>query len=353
MVMFKNYISWYTQAYRNEDSFIRRKAEYTAFLMHYLIIAVAFIICLELIFVEASSYVIISGIAAFLLFGSILLILRMKRLSLAINIMIFSGFIRLLMIYFYPTPFQFYVLSMVCIVIVAVIHTHKNQVRVMTTGILIMMLAKVPIFYFMVQRGEIHWRAVTQSGYATVFLLIFIQMTNFLVKIINDEISKTQLLQDSAYTDHLTGLKNRRQFWEIQSTSHEMTDKYSIILFDVDHFKRINDSLGHDAGDLVLIELASIVKKQVENRGHIFRWGGEEFLILIPHSDKKYAKRLSEKLRKSVESTVMPINKTITISIGIEDSLRSNNVEEVISRADQAMYKAKKSGRNRICELTA
>lgn len=353
MDLFKKYFSWYTTSYITEDYFIQRKAEYMMYLMHYLILAVSVIICLEAVFVEASTYTLLSGAAGFTLFGSILILLRHKQLNLAINIMIVSGFVRLFMIYFYPTPYQFYVMSLVNILIVAVVHTSKTQVRVKTIGILLMMIAKIPISNALVEMGSLHWRAVTQSAYATIFLLIFIQMTNFLVNIINDEISKTELLQKSAFTDHLTGLRNRRHFWEIHSKTDSLIGTYSIILFDVDHFKRVNDTMGHAIGDNVLIALADIVKKIINDSGYVFRWGGEEFLVLLPHSDKVFAKEISEELRCAVEKATMLDNIKVTISIGIEDNRDTCNIETVIARADQAMYKAKETGRNKICELTA
>jgi len=353
MDSFKKYISWYTTSYQDEDYFIRRKAEYMVSLMHYLILAVSIITVLEFLFVEFSLYALISGIVALLFFGIILLLLKKKHLNSAINLLIVSGFMRLLMIYFYPTPYQFYVMSLVNILIIAVIHTNKKQIQVKIVGILILMIAKTPVMYYLVNNGELHWRAVTESMYATILFIIFIQMTNFLINIINDEINKTVLLQESAYTDHLSGLKNRRYFWEIQSESETLNGIYSIILLDVDHFKRINDMMGHNTGDHVLNALADILKKQIGEKGFVFRWGGEEFLILLPHSEKGYGMKLSEKIRRSIEKTTMLDNINVTVSIGVEDSQDVESIEDVIARADQAMYKAKKTGRNKVCELTA
>ncbi len=353
MDFFKEYISWYTTSYQDEEYFIRRKAEYMVSLIHYLILAVSVITILEFLFVEFSLYALISGFIALSLFGSILLLLKQKHLHSAINLLIVAGFMRLLMIYFYPTPYQFYVMSLVNVLIIAVIHTNKKQIQVKISGILILMMAKTPVMYFLVKNGEVNWRAVTESIYATILFIIFIQMTNFLINIINDEINKTVLLQESAYTDHLTGLMNRRHFWEIQSRSETLNNIYTIILLDVDHFKKINDTMGHSIGDQVLKSLATILKKQIDERGSIVRWGGEEFLIILPNSNKAYAKKISEKIRRSIEQTTLLETINVTVSIGIEDNENYKNVEEVIVRADQAMYKAKKTGRNRTCELTA
>jgi len=351
--LFKNYLDWFTISYEDDDYFIKRKAEYAATLIHGLILSVIIVMAIEIAMVGYTAYNLISTVAVFILFGSILMLIRNNRLDSGINLLIIGGFLRLLMIYFYPTPFQFYVLAMVNIVIIAVIHTKISQVRVISIGVLFMMMAKIPVYYFMVLKNEIHWRAITQSIYSVVFYAIFIMMIEFLVKIINEEINKTQLLQTRAFTDHLTGLRNRRAFWEIESNKNLEGNIYSIILLDVDHFKRINDTLGHHIGDQVLIQLAKVIAGEVEYRGCVYRWGGEEFLVHLPNVEKKEALELGEKIRHTVESSNFIVGNNVTVSLGVEEGYCKTNLEDVISRADQAMYLAKESGRNQICELKA
>lgn len=352
MSMLNKYIDWYIKLYIEETYFTKRKAKYMAHLMHYLIFAVLFIISFEMILVDFTPYVAYSGFIAIVFFTFILMLLRNRHLTLSINFMIFAGIIRLFMIYFYPTPYQFYVMSLVNILILAVIHTEKYQFNAMAYSVFLMMVFRIPITWNLIEKSGLHWRALTQSIYACVFLAIFILMCNFLVRIINEEISKTVLLQKSAYTDHLTGLKNRRYFWEIIDGSDMLKSSYSIILFDIDHFKQINDTFGHDIGDEVLKHLSAIADKTLGDKGQIFRWGGEEFLIFLPRMRKENVDKLCEAIRKNVQTDIQAEGIRITVSIGVSENGDQLSINQVIANADQAMYAAKCSGRNQICYMT-
>lgn len=352
MPILNNYINCFTKSYKEETYFTRRKAEYMAHLMHYLIISVLIILVLEVLLVDFTPYVAISGFIAIIFFAFILLLLKNRKLTLSINFMILAGLARLFMIYFYPTPFQFYVMSLVTILIVAVIHTRKYQFDLMASSVFIMMVARVPITYYLVENENLHWRAFTQAIYASVFLCIFILMSKFLVQIINDEINKTLLLQKSAYTDHLTGLKNRRYFWEILDGSDLLNSAYSVILFDVDHFKQINDTYGHDKGDLVLKKLSAITEETIGDRGQIFRWGGEEFLVFLPRIRKENVNKLCEAIRQNVEEQFQIDSIHVTVSIGVAENNDDCDIDGVIANADHAMYAAKCAGRNQICYMT-
>lgn len=166
--------------------------------------------------------------------------------------------------------------------------------------------------------------------------------------------------------DELTGLYNRRHFNSVIGEELALVDrergKYasSLIIFDIDHFKRINDNYGHPAGDYVLRNVASILGEQMRESDKSFRYGGEEFAIILPATNKKGAHYAAEHLRKSFEDTKWEYNGSdlgkITISSGVSgmdyvDSAKFNgfHLEEVVRRADKAMYEAKHDGRNRTC----
>jgi diguanylate cyclase (GGDEF)-like protein len=124
----------------------------------------------------------------------------------------------------------------------------------------------------------------------------------------------------------------------------------SLIIFDLDHFKQINDTFGHNIGDKVLKEVARVVRKNLR-RGDIFaRWGGEEFVILLPNTDLKGAKKVAEKLRIAIESIKIPElqGRKVTASFGVTQVYPNEVLAEAIHRADMALYKAKNEGRNRI-----
>jgi diguanylate cyclase (GGDEF)-like protein len=157
--------------------------------------------------------------------------------------------------------------------------------------------------------------------------------------------------------DGLTQIFNKRYFMEILereiSRSHRYRRELSLIIFDIDHFKRINDTHGHLAGDHVLRHLATTVKNNIRREDLFARYGGEEFAIVLPEIDLPGARYIADKLRKLVEATQFRFEETdmpLTISLGIaacgEDV---NEPAQFIKLADEKLYEAKQSGRNRAC----
>ncbi|BCD59935.1 MULTISPECIES: GGDEF domain-containing protein [unclassified Nitratiruptor] len=157
--------------------------------------------------------------------------------------------------------------------------------------------------------------------------------------------------EEMATVDKLTGLYNRHKFQEIAESeikrSHRHKRPLSVILFDIDHFKKINDTYGHDIGDAVLQELAKIIKKNIRKYDYAIRWGGEEFLILAPETDEKQAFAMAEKLRKAVESHTFPEVGKVTISLGVASVDPNESIDQAIKKADNALYSSKLGGRNK------
>lgn len=128
------------------------------------------------------------------------------------------------------------------------------------------------------------------------------------------------------------------------------------MMIDIDKFKKINDTYGHHIGDIVIISLANTLKELSRKSDVVCRFGGEEFLILLPETDIVGADSIAEKIRKSVEETLVDIEEEqrlkYTISTGISEVKikEETNLEETIQRADEALYKAKEGGRNRVCK---
>ena len=124
---------------------------------------------------------------------------------------------------------------------------------------------------------------------------------------------------------------------------------FSILIIDVDFFKRINDLYGHDKGDLIIKEISSLIQKNTRNTDICARWGGEEFLILTPNSDLKAALTLANSLREFIEKNDFKMEKDkVTISIGVSTYNENLTQEKLIKLADNALYKAKGNGRNRV-----
>ena len=161
-----------------------------------------------------------------------------------------------------------------------------------------------------------------------------------------------------AVTDALTGLYNRRhmdsQVSALVDSATSRGTPLSVLAVDVDYFKAVNDGHGHDAGDRVLQELATRIKKNTRSLDLAFRTGGEEFVIVLPATDRAVALKVAERLRRSVSAR--PFNAgenagrlVVTISVGVA-SLESptDTLEELLKRADLALYRAKREGRNRV-----
>jgi diguanylate cyclase (GGDEF)-like protein len=159
-------------------------------------------------------------------------------------------------------------------------------------------------------------------------------------------------LQRLSATDVLTGLANRQHIEEGTRkalAAHAVADEpVSLILFDIDHFKTINDKYGHLAGDTALRALADLVGRAVP-RGHaVGRWGGEEFLVLCPGANEAVAFILAETLREAVRGLTLPGDGPLTCSFGVAEARAGDSLESLLARADQALYAAKRLGRNRV-----
>lgn len=161
-----------------------------------------------------------------------------------------------------------------------------------------------------------------------------------------------------ASTDHLTGLYNRRQFEKVIKKEYLRAVRYkeplACFMLDIDHFKRINDTFGHKAGDGVLKEISQIITEGLREIDHIARWGGEEFIVALPKTDREGVLIPASRILKAVSEhqvvSLLPNEERVTVSIGIaaipETSITT--FEQLIHAADEALYRAKKNGRNRF-----
>ncbi|MCM3789368.1 sensor domain-containing diguanylate cyclase [Domibacillus indicus] len=151
--------------------------------------------------------------------------------------------------------------------------------------------------------------------------------------------------ENESNIDPLTGYFNRRY---LEKTIQDL-DIYSIILFDIDHFKKINDQYGHSVGDEVLKYVASLVQKETRVNDLCFRIGGEEFLIVLPDTGLETAQIAAERIRKTLETTNSPTGKPVTVSIGIGNtSAMPIDFKALLNMTDQALYRAKREGRNKV-----
>ncbi len=151
--------------------------------------------------------------------------------------------------------------------------------------------------------------------------------------------------------DELTNIYNRRKLNEVlrheYNKAKRYSEKFSIIILDVDYFKSVNDTYGHNVGDEVLIELVEKLNNNIRSSDILGRWGGEEFLIICPHTDKNQAVSLARKLRKIIQNHEFPVTNDLTCSFGVTAYKSGDTIDDLINRADKALYTAKENGRNR------
>ena len=165
------------------------------------------------------------------------------------------------------------------------------------------------------------------------------------------------LQQQLAHTDTLTGINNRRHLYELAEHEFEIAARYqqplSVIMFDIDHFKQVNDTFGHTVGDQILQRVTQVARAELRSADVIGRYGGEEFVVILPMTNAKKAYPLAERIRMGVAAMRVPTEKgdaAVTLSIGIVQIThegQTESIEVMIRRADEAMYAAKQAGRNR------
>jgi diguanylate cyclase (GGDEF)-like protein len=166
---------------------------------------------------------------------------------------------------------------------------------------------------------------------------------------INESVS---MLYDAAIRDEKTGLYNNKFFETIFEMEAEKArrkqQKLSMIMLDIDHFKKINDTVGHMKADELLKRLAEVLQKQVRKSDIVARFGGEEFIILLPETNLKKAKRFASRMRSAIHSDYILKRNHLTVSGGLSQYKSHENKKKMKERVDKALYEAKESGRDKF-----
>ncbi|MGM0784253.1 MAG: diguanylate cyclase [Pseudomonadota bacterium] len=199
------------------------------------------------------------------------------------------------------------------------------------------------------KRGDIYpvWQSITavkgDHGEVRHFVSVFHDIAE------RKRLEKT--LTQEASRDHLTGAANRRAFdralVKAIRAARQNGSELALMLFDIDHFKAVNDNHGHDVGDAILHALSELVQVRLRKSDLLARWGGEEFTMLLPETPAEGALRLAERLRADVAAATMP-GPGVTISIGLANLQVDDSARDLLQRADRALYQAKHKGRNRV-----
>lgn len=196
-----------------------------------------------------------------------------------------------------------------------------------------------------IQQG-IDYTLVWQVALGGAVLLLIVLYWNRKLRTLNTALERLSV------TDKLSGLFNRLKLDEILDAEVRRAERsgqaFSVILLDIDHFKRINDSHGHQAGDKVLVRVAHLLAANTRQTDALGRWGGEEFLVICPHTDAAGGRKLAENLRQIFENEDFPVVHRLSASFGVTCWQAGDLAEQIVARADAALYAAKEQGRNRV-----
>jgi diguanylate cyclase (GGDEF)-like protein len=181
-----------------------------------------------------------------------------------------------------------------------------------------------------------------------------------LIRIYVTDITQRKRDEEAIYllatTDSLTGIANRREFTAILVREMDQTKRYgmpmALVMYDIDYFKRVNDTFGHDVGDQVLQTVTCLVKDNIRASDIVARWGGEEFMVLMPQTDLQDAGNTAEKLRLAIAGHHFDQVNKLTVSFGVTAYEPQDDLNSLLKRVDDALYQAKERGRNRVEILT-
>jgi diguanylate cyclase (GGDEF)-like protein len=196
----------------------------------------------------------------------------------------------------------------------------------------------------------------SRLGEATYELHISYVREVDLVRVYVLDITRRKLAEDElhllATTDSLTGIANRREFYTILAREVGLAKRYgtpvSLAMYDLDYFKLVNDTFGHDAGDYVLQAVTSLVKENIRAPDFVARWGGEEFMLLMPQLDMGAASNVAERLRLAIAEHDFDKVGKLTVSFGVTAFESEDDKNSLLMRVDDALYRAKEHGRNRV-----
>lgn len=238
------------------------------------------------------------------------------------------------------------------------------EARTLMPGVVVFAAACLADIYFHYQ--EIQNLRLVPFGFAAIVISMQVSLANSFTSMLGrleEEVNRRTAalseanlqLAEVARADPLTGLLNRRGFLEEASTEvqrfYRSGRTFSLVLGDVDHFKRFNDNYGHACGDYVLKRVANILTERLRDVDRVARWGGEEFILLLPETDTQGAAVLADKLRKIIADSVFHFEgETIgtTMTFGVASFRKDESLDNCIARADTAMYHGKKAGRNKV-----
>ncbi len=208
-------------------------------------------------------------------------------------------------------------------------------------------------YYSVIYDTSIDYFRLFKIVFPILIILIIIGISN---RKLNNEIKKRKIIEEElhivANIDSLTKIYNRRKIEKFYTNELLRVKRYerdlSIIFLDIDNFKLINDSFGHSAADEVLTKLAYVIKNNIRSSDYFGRWGGEEFIIILPETDKLKAHNVAYIIKEKINSTDFNIERSVTCSFGVSQYEETDSKDSLLTRADNAMYYVKNNGKNGV-----
>ena len=190
-----------------------------------------------------------------------------------------------------------------------------------------------------------------ENGNDTIKHRLFEDLIHRYVEVSKNFQEKIEEITILSETDYLTKIYNRRKFVELlesETARYKRNSKpFSVVMFDIDHFKKINDKYGHNIGDVILEKVAFETKQLLREYDYAARWGGEEFIVLLPETDVEQAYYAAERIRDMITKLIFE-GFSVSASFGVAEYKNGENIDYLIKRADDKMYMAKAGGRNRV-----
>ncbi len=237
------------------------------------------------------------------------------------------------------------------------LETTINKHHYVISFIAVSNVEKKQVAYYIVYQEDKALDYIQNSFILYLVLALFISLfvSVLLVLYYRSQQKSKEALKVLATTDPLTKIANRHKLNMVMDILIHRSQRYdlplSVIFFDIDAFKAINDKLGHETGDEILVELSNLVTTTIRSADLLARWGGEEFIILLPETNHAQARELAEKLRKIISEHHFVITAKLTCSFGVTQLRKDDDEISLLKRVDTALYSAKDSGRNRVIEL--
>lgn len=344
-----NWLSGILDIYNKEGLYIKKRVENTViiavFFSVFFILINLYLLVLNGRWSISKPYTIVFLIACTVIFFALI----NGSYLVAQNILYLLCLSILAVLFFQVQLIYFYLHGMMMSLFIAITHVKTYQIKIFYWTINLLSALKIYDLTVYLRLQTIEPRLYLESIQGTLGLLFLTILLYSYHRLLALELDENKKLNIMSRTDALTHLYNRFQFNEDMEDYDKKGIPFVLTFFDIDLFKRVNDSYGHKKGDEVLIHLANLLRDHFQMTHPIYRWGGEEFAVIFLETDKAEAIRIANGFREKVKAYDFNIGTTITVSVGLGDSRDYRDKRSLLIRTDNALYEAKSGGRDRLC----